>query len=522
MELRNYQKKIIEKIDGLLSFGTRAVVAAATGSGKSVIISEITRRFTEEEQNIVILTNISELITQLKEHLDEFKIEYSVIKSGENIKNENAKVVIAMEQSFHRDRRIKENVKCDILIKDEYHVGFNGKRYKEIKEYLRPDKEIGFTATPIDERSTLLVPEEDVIFDASTDRLIKDGWLCKPKYYIPKWAEQINYSEIRKSGVDYSEVALREIIDTKEFIEQAYNAMLELDFTKKQTAIYCINIDHAENVKEFLRSKDIECETAHSKKTKEENRNTIDRFKKGELKIIISVSSLLIGFNAPNMQLLVNMRPTRVLRLWIQLGGRVLRKNDRKEYGEILDLGQCVSTLGFLEEPIPIASTPEEVRKELKKRNRSIIKNIVNNKPTEVSFNGVIEKIKELKAKSEKYKQLDTKDIISLYEQSDDVEEIIKFGFEIAYRTNGEKYTQSSIQWASEPWNKLVDEFPDKEQLIISTLKKMVKNKIKKGKKVAGIHYSANWLKNESDIAWMFKDYRQKDYDVYDDDEIPF
>ena len=506
IELRGYQKRILDEVEATLAFDDLCVVGASMGAGKSVIISELCRRFKEEGKSVAVLTNIGALVPQIAKHLDMMNIDYNVVKAGMHDWEPTRDIHLIMEQSFHAQKREDLNLKTDILIKDEWHIGVNQKRYEDIKAALVPDAVVGLTATPIDERGYLLCGQDQIVMRGTTAELIDEGYLAKPKYYIPKWAQKMDYSKVRLSGNDYSEPALREIIDTPEFTKMALDAWEQMDGHNKQSAFYCVGIEHAENIYKALEERGYECNIVHSKRPQKENASAIGSFKNGETKILVSVSSLLIGFDAPNMNLLVNLRPTRLLRLWRQLGGRVLRTSPGKEYGEILDLGQCVSSLGFLEEPLPLIPKGDRrtLLKEMEKLSKPIVDTMVEDKPTYISRELVLEKIEELERKAKDYRTQPTETLMELFDTESDFRKLSLYALEIGRRIHGHQYKESTASWIAEPWNQAVEDHPDKEALLRKSFKSMTKGKLKRGSKVAGMWYSAKWLMKESDIAWMF------------------
>ena len=491
IQLRDYQQDIVSDTEALLAFGDRAVIAAATGAGKSVIIAKLCENYVKQGDEVVVLTNISALVPQLSKHLTTMGIEHNIVKAGMHDWEPGRLVHLVMEQSFHPDKRDELNIKCDVLIKDEYHIGVGQKRYEDIYSHLNPLKIIGLSASPIDEKGYLLCHRDDLILRGTTAELIDKGYLAKPKYLVPKWAENVDYTSVRMSGNDYSEPGLREIIDTPEFTRMAIEAMNQINAKQKQTAVYCAGIDHAESFAESLQKEGYKCAIVHSKRPQKENECSIERFKSGDISTLVSVSSLLIGFDSPNMNLLVNLRPTRILRLWLQLGGRVLRANQGKEYGEILDLGQCVSTLGFLEEPLPLINRGEkkELQRAMEERAKPIIGSLVSEEPTEITHKLVLEKIEELKRKSKSWKSASLEELKALFDYSRDFNELAIYALEIDHRVHGSWYRDTTAGWIAEPWNQARAQYPDKTNLLVKMFKTRAKNIIKQNKKVGSLHY---------------------------------
>ena len=540
MKLRPYQEKIVEEVESHLCFDDTVWVALGQGGGKSIVIAELAKRFAEKGEEVAVVTNLTALVPQLKRHLDAMGVPCNVIKAGMHEWNQ-AKVHLIMEQSFHAKSEFRGKVKADIILKDEGHIGYTGKRYKEIEAFLDPDKRIYFSATPIDEKGFLLDRKDRIINIGTTAELIREGYLAKPKYYIPKWAQAKDYSEVRRSGNDYSEVALREIIDTPEFTEQAIKAWEQLDGPNKQSAFYCVGIDHAESFAKALEAKGYAPVVVHSRRDSSANEEAVKAFKEGKAKIIVSVSALTVGFDAPNMQLLVNLRPTRIARYWSQLGLRVCRPHPGKEYAEILDLGKCVSTLGFLEEPIPLIEKGDAkaLRKAMEEREREIIDTMVDEEPTEITFDGVIQKLEELEVAKKDISRMDVERLMQLFTVENNVADIIRIGYEIHERISGHRYPKGAVEATVKVWEEFIDEFPDNASLSRRMLKTRIKNIIKKtatkgfgvpGTRMPALQYFPGWIKTDSAVSHLYIDWNQpaafndEDWQVDDIsyDEIPF
>ena len=82
MILRDYQHNILEEVKSGFTQNDLKVVTLGMGGGKSLIISQVAKYYFEQGKNIVILTNITELIFQLKEYLEDLNLDYKVIKSS--------------------------------------------------------------------------------------------------------------------------------------------------------------------------------------------------------------------------------------------------------------------------------------------------------------------------------------------------------------------------------------------------------------------------------------------------------
>jgi superfamily II DNA or RNA helicase len=489
LKLRYYQNKIIKETELKLKTQDKIIIALGMGGGKSLIITELTKRYIEEGKSVVILVNITELIPQLEEYFKDNNILYNLIKSNEEINNKDSKVNLIMEQSFHEKKRQHKKIKCDILIKDEFHIGYGGKRYTEIMEDLKPNKIIGLSGTPYDENGFLLnsFEKKDLITYGSTYELTKKKYLTPLKYYIPEWTVKIDYTNI-KSTNDYITNELDKKINTNNHNKLIVESMNKMNAKNKKTLVYCNSIEHVNNIVKKLKEEGYNVKGIHSKKTKEENKETIEKFDLDNdgIDCLVSVSKLTTGFNKPQAELLVLCRPTKILRLYLQIIFRVARLNPGKKNGEILDLAQCVSYHGFgTKQPLYISSTNnKEKKREIRIKNK--VENILNlealkeltktkKETTEIKEKDILVKIKEIRIKNVNITQTRTNELITIFENSWDIELIIGIKYELLKRIKDIQYTKEEVIYKIEETKEEMNKIEDKEVFL-----KQIKDKNRK------------------------------------------
>lgn len=454
MKLRVHQEKSLEEVKVKLKKYNELIISLFMGGGKTILISELTKYLKEEEnKKIAILVNISDLIPQIQEVLDMYNIKYNLIKSNEEFEDNDSGVYLIMEQSFHINKRKQLNIDIDILIKDEYHIGYYGKRFNEIKESLNPEKIIGLSGTPIDEKGYLLkgIKENQLINYGNAKELTRLGHLVPLKFYTSKWIQSIDLSKIKMSGNDYSQSDLDKQLNNLKNNMLIVKSMNQLKAKKKNTLVYCNSIEHANDIYQLLKKDGYNVGVVHSKNEEDENKDIINNF--GENKkynCLVSVSKLTTGFNSPDAELIVLCRPTKILRLYLQILFRVARYKEGKEFAEVLDLSQSVQTHGFglddywLSErkSVNINKKNEELEK------KKVIKEIIKNKstPIEISEDILKVKIKKLKQEMPTSKNTTLVDLLTDYKNSSDIENLIRLAFEINYRINEKKYTYLDIE----------------------------------------------------------------------------
>ena len=152
IELRSYQQEVIAEFESQIGIGVRRIIVVApTGSGKTIIASEIIRRGVAAYKNVLFVAHRNELLTQARDKLKAFEIYAGIIKAGrDKDARPQALVQIAGIQTLHaRAVRAKsmELPQADIVFIDEAHH-VRAQTYQTIIEAYPNAIIIGLTATP--------------------------------------------------------------------------------------------------------------------------------------------------------------------------------------------------------------------------------------------------------------------------------------------------------------------------------------------------------------------------------------
>jgi superfamily II DNA or RNA helicase len=471
------------------------ILEAATGFGKSLVISKLAENL---DGGVLILTNITALIDQIAEHLDEVGLDYSILKAGYEDKfDPNKRIQLVMSQTFYARRDSTKLLKTYAVIQDECHKEWNTQRTKTLLNALKPEVRIGLSATPFDENGYALEGCDSIVRTTSIPELEKNNYLTPAKYYIPKWSENIDYSELRLSGADYSGAAIDELINTDNYAQMVVQSMNQMNAKDKKTVVFANSIEHAETISKALEEDGYSVYCYHSENNAREAQEALLSFKEGQcigeglfdastplkmtIKTIVSVSKITTGFDVKDIELLVLCRPTKVLSLYRQIVGRGIRVFPGKNHVEVLDLAGLVSNHGFHFEPYypPKKGDKKALLQAKQELEAPIVGSIVGEEPTEVSRELIVKKVEEIKQKEKQIPQLETKVLADMFEITNDMKTIIWIGFEMAKRVNGHPYKPSTISWALEPWKEMLEEFPQYERRLIKTCKTRIKNIVK-------------------------------------------
>ncbi|MDP2357431.1 MAG: helicase-related protein, partial [Beijerinckiaceae bacterium] len=109
---------------------------------------------------------------------------------------------------------------------------------------------------------------------------------------------------------------------------------------------FCSGVDHAKHVAAAIRERGYSCATIFGDTPRDERDEIIDAFKRGEIRALASMGVLTTGFNAPAVDLIAMLRPTKSAGLYVQMAGRGTRLSAGKENCLVLDFAGNVARHG--------------------------------------------------------------------------------------------------------------------------------------------------------------------------------
>lgn len=348
MQLRPYQQ---EAISSLMSYWRKTpkgapLIVAPTGSGKSLLLSEICRLAlsVKPQFKIWVVTHRKELIEQnSKEIYGLLKTPIGIYSAGlgqKTVRN----ITCAGIQSIY-----KKEIEADLIIIDECHlIGPNdGSMYRTFLDRAQKKnsnvKLCGLTATPyrMDQGSLIGEVFTDVCYDIPVRDLIDDGFLCK---LISKPRGNVDFSNVERSGFDYKQSALEETLDP--LVQEHCNEILAQAADRSSILIFCSGVKHAKHVAETMQALGHSADYIHGEMLAMERDLKLERFKNGQTRILANCDILTTGFNFPDLRCVVLLRATRSTGLFVQIVGRGMRIAKDKSNCLVLDFGGNIERHG--------------------------------------------------------------------------------------------------------------------------------------------------------------------------------
>lgn len=349
MKLREYQLSAIDKIRDALRRGlTRLMIYSPTGSGKTVIASEIMRLAEEKAKRVIFVVNRITLVRQASKHLKSLDMIHGIVQ-GDNTWGVNRNILVCSIQTLAR-RGFPE---ADLVVVDEAH-GATSETYRRLFKHYAGIKILGLSATPFTKG---LARDygfgklfEELVIAATIPELIEKGFLVDCEIYAPPGPDLSAVPIVRG---DYDEEKLAVVMDKTPLIGDIVDHWTRLA-KGRSTILFATNILHSKHCcEEFndrgIRAEHIDCFTS------DDDRDAIfDRFENGVTLVICNVDVCSEGWNAPRASCMILARPTRKLTRYIQRAGRVLRPYPGKQMALILDHSTTSLRLGYPTDELPL------------------------------------------------------------------------------------------------------------------------------------------------------------------------
>lgn len=327
--LRPYQQHLIDKVFKAFDDGFKApCIVLPCGGGKSVIVAEIAKIYTLMDKQVLFLVHRKELCQQIFS---------TFIKSGVNM--EYCKIAMVQTVVKHLDTETKP----DLIITDENHHSLAA-TYRKIYGYFSDVPRIGVTATP--ERidgSGLADVNDKLILGVTAKWLIENNYLAPYDYYAPV----VKMPKFHTRNGDFIQSEVADFFNSNQ--SKIYGDVVKHYRTLadgKQAICYLPTVEFSEQTAAKFEKMGIPSAHLDGKTNKDERDGIIEKFRKGEIKILCNVDIVSEGFDVPDCECVILLRPTKSLILFTQQSMRCMRYKPGKR-AIIIDHVDNISRFGF-------------------------------------------------------------------------------------------------------------------------------------------------------------------------------
>jgi DNA repair protein RadD len=350
LTLRPYQKAAVTAVwNHLRERDDNPVIVIPTGGGKTPVIATLCRDAVMTWQGrVLIVAHVKELLEQTAEKLRLVcpEVKFGVYSASLNRRDTEHAVIVAGIQSIYE--RACELGRFDLIVVDEAHMipptgeGMYRQLLAEAKVINPQVRVIGLTATPFRLKSGLICTPEHflnhVCYEIGVRELIVQGFLSS--LITKAGVTRADTSTIHVRGGEFVPAEVENLMDQDELVEAACQEIVAYTRDRRAVLIFATGVKHGRHVQEVLRRQHgVECGFVCGETPADERDATLKAFRDGALRHLCNVNVLTTGFDAPNIDCVVLLRPTMSPGLYYQMVGRGFRLSDGKANCLVLDFG---------------------------------------------------------------------------------------------------------------------------------------------------------------------------------------
>lgn len=307
-QLRPYQNNLVSDARKYLAQGFKGVlIQSPPGSGKSVVIAEITRMAAEKGGYVLFLAHRRELLDNIRETLEENEVKLSQV------------LILSAVMAKNRLHTMR---KPTLIVTDEGHHG-KAKTYKAIYDHFADVPRLGFTATPWRMNGDGFTDIYDQMVEGPSIQWLIDNHCLAPY----RW---FSIPLIDREKVDFKNMT-REAESSAALFES--DATIQGDIVGnyqkyadgKQAIVYAPTIEVSRLIVKWFNDAGIYAVHADGKTPIKQRDQIMADFKAKKITILSNVDLISEGFNVPDVGVIILCRPTQSIVLHLQQSMRGMR-----------------------------------------------------------------------------------------------------------------------------------------------------------------------------------------------------
>ncbi|MDE5757210.1 MAG: hypothetical protein K2H85_01220, partial [Allobaculum sp.] len=206
------------------------------------------------------------------------------------------------------------------------------KQYKKVLSHFSTAKVLGVTATPdrADKKSLGLF--ESVAFQYSIEEAQRDGYLAPIK--LERAGIEIDISKVKRNKGDFLEKDLGSAIDP--YLKKIAAQVRPMTYGRKIVCFVPL-ISTARLAAKRFKHYGFKSISISGEESKEERERILKAFEDGEYDIIFNAMILTEGYDCPQVDCVIVLRPTTSRALYVQMVGRGLRLAEGKKDCLLID-----------------------------------------------------------------------------------------------------------------------------------------------------------------------------------------
>lgn len=327
------QREALAELEALRAQGERkALVVAATGIGKTYLAAFDAQHF----PRVLFLAHREELLDQAQRTFAQVRPDARLgyYRGGQH--DLDADILFASVSTLGRAEHLARFApdRFDYVVVDEFHHAA-ARSYQAVLHYFAPRFLLGLTATPYrgDNRDVFALCDGNVAYRVTFMEAIALGWLCPFRYH--GLYDETDYAALPWRNGSYDADALARLVGTRERAQATLEAYRQ--HPSRAAVGFCVSIAHAELMAAHFNAQGVPSLALHSGPGAPERTEAIASFRRGELRVLFTVDLFNEGVDVPEIDLVLFLRPTESVTIFLQQLGRGLRLSEGKAYLTVLD-----------------------------------------------------------------------------------------------------------------------------------------------------------------------------------------
>nr|DAT55814.1 MAG TPA: Chromatin remodeling complex ATPase [Caudoviricetes sp.] len=334
MELRPYQQEAREAVEQDWKSGIkRTLLVLPTGCGKTIVFAKIVEDCVREGRRVLILAHRAELLEQAADKLSRSTgLKCAVEKAEESCLGSWFRVVVGSVQSMQRPKRLQqfERDYFDTIVIDEaHHCISNG--YQAVLQYFSEADILGVTATPDrGDMRNLGSYFENLAYEYTLPKAIKEGYLVPIKALtIPL---KIDMSGVGMQSGDFKAGDIGTVLDP--YLQSIADEMIKYCMDRK-TVVFLPLVKTSQKFCQILNEKGFAAAEVNG--NSQDREEILSDYENGKYNVLCNSMLLTEGWDCPEVDCVIVLRPTKVRSLYCQMVGRGTRLYPGKNHLLLLD-----------------------------------------------------------------------------------------------------------------------------------------------------------------------------------------
>lgn len=334
-------------------------------SGKSMIIGSIVK---ELNSPTLVLQPSKEILEQNVDKARSFGLNPTIYSASCGVK-ELSGLTYATLKSIKKDVGNLKKYGIRMILTDECHAGYSPEPESEFMKFITQFSDIkvlGLTATPCRLRSygsladgnyskLNILTKDDTVYFENIVHVTQIRELVEKNFWTPlvyeRWIFDEQDLKLTTTGSEYTNESIKEAVKRNGLNNSIYMRIMQLLNEREHILVCMDSVESCNIISTFMNKRMGEITGVVTSETPMKKRtDIINRFKKGELKVVFNYSSLATGFDFPELDCVIFGRPTFSYAVYYQLLGRCVRISPKKKNALIVDCCDNYRRFGRVED----------------------------------------------------------------------------------------------------------------------------------------------------------------------------